>query len=190
MPDFLGWFRSRRREKAKREQRDRLILRVIRDLGDDAYGYTIRRALEEAQGALEAIGSLYADLERLEECGLVHSWDEPGGPERCRRDKKCFDLTAKGLERLEPEKTEREPVSVATDDENLKAVLQQTLADEVKQAVSALPVPEIARRIYGDGDGELPWQARLLSDEPVTPDDIRTALAVRADLDAQKAGFE
>lgn len=62
------------------------ILTAIAQLGDDAYGMTIHQIVGGS------IGAMYVALERLEDRGLVRSWNEPGGEERGFRDKRCFAL--------------------------------------------------------------------------------------------------
>jgi PadR family transcriptional regulator, regulatory protein PadR len=52
---------------------EELVLLAILSQGDNAYGVTIREALEDATGRSITIGSLYTTLSRLEEKGLVQS---------------------------------------------------------------------------------------------------------------------
>ena len=69
-------------------------------LGDDAYGVTISREIEDQTGREVLLGSVYAALERLGEKGFVSS--RLGNPtnERGGRAKKYFRITAKGLRDL------------------------------------------------------------------------------------------
>jgi DNA-binding PadR family transcriptional regulator len=53
---------------------EELVLLAILSQGDNAYGVTIRQALEEATDRSITVGSLYTTLSRLEEKGLVQSW--------------------------------------------------------------------------------------------------------------------
>ena len=73
-----------------------LLLAVLR-LGEDAYGVTIARALEEQTGREVVIASVYAALERLEERGLVSSSLGDSTPERGGRAKRYFRITGAGL---------------------------------------------------------------------------------------------
>jgi DNA-binding PadR family transcriptional regulator len=52
---------------------EELVLLAILSQGDNAYGVTIREALEDATNRSITIGSLYTTLARLEEKGLVTS---------------------------------------------------------------------------------------------------------------------
>src|SRR5712671_5019910 len=56
----------------------------------DAYGVTIRQALEEATNRSITIGSLYTTLSRLEDKGLVQSWVGEPTAERGGRAKKHY----------------------------------------------------------------------------------------------------
>lgn len=73
-----------------------VMLTLIR-LGENAYGVSISREIEEISGREVALGSLYATLERLEEKGLVRSEIGEPTPERGGRAKRYFRATAKGL---------------------------------------------------------------------------------------------
>lgn len=76
---------------------DLTILLVLLRLGDDAYGVTIAREIEETTGRAVALASVYATLDRLVERSLVVS--ELGEPTAARggRAKKYFRITSKGL---------------------------------------------------------------------------------------------
>ncbi|PYS20463.1 MAG: PadR family transcriptional regulator [Acidobacteria bacterium] len=52
---------------------EELVLLAILSQGDNAYGVTIRQALEEATDRSITVGSLYTTLSRLEGKGLVES---------------------------------------------------------------------------------------------------------------------
>ena len=65
--DFLGEF-------------EQLVLLALLRLGDEAYGMTVRREIEERAARDVSIGAVYATLDRLEEKGLVKSrLGEPHG---------------------------------------------------------------------------------------------------------------
>src|SRR5438067_2321970 len=69
---------------------EELVLLAILSQGDNAYGVTIREALEEATNRSIAIGSLYTTLSRLEEKGLVESWVGEPTAERGGRAKRHY----------------------------------------------------------------------------------------------------
>jgi DNA-binding PadR family transcriptional regulator len=69
---------------------EELVLLAILNQGDNAYGVTIREALEEATNRSITVGSLYTTLSRLEEKGLVESWVGEPTAERGGRAKKHY----------------------------------------------------------------------------------------------------
>jgi len=69
---------------------EELVLLAILSQGDNAYGVTIREALEEATNRSITVGSLYTTLSRLEEKGLVESWAGEPTPERGGRAKRHY----------------------------------------------------------------------------------------------------
>jgi DNA-binding PadR family transcriptional regulator len=73
-----------------------VLLALIR-LGDDAYGVTISREIEQRTGREVALGSVYAALDRLEDKDLVRS--KLGDPTALRggRAKRYFHVTQQGL---------------------------------------------------------------------------------------------
>jgi DNA-binding PadR family transcriptional regulator len=76
---------------------DLMILLVLMRLGDEAYGVTIAREIEETGGRMVALASVYATLDRLVERGFAVS--ELGEPTAARggRAKKYFKITGKGV---------------------------------------------------------------------------------------------
>ena len=76
---------------------DLTVLLALMRLGDEAYGVTIARAIEEASDRTVALASVYATLDRLVERGFAMS--ELGEPtaERGGRAKKYFRITGKGI---------------------------------------------------------------------------------------------
>ena len=74
-----------------------MVLLAVLRLGEDAYGVTIARELEEQTGLEVVIASVYATLERLEERGLVSSSLGDSTPERGGRAKRYFCITGAGL---------------------------------------------------------------------------------------------
>ena len=72
------------------------LLALLR-LGNDAYGVTIAKELEQQTGREVVIASVYATLERLQERGLVSSSLGEATPERGGRAKRYFRITGAGL---------------------------------------------------------------------------------------------
>src|SRR6267143_6610723 len=69
---------------------EELVLLAILSQGDNAYGVTIRQALEEATNRSITIGSIYTTLSRLEDKGLVQSWVGEPTAERGGRAKRHY----------------------------------------------------------------------------------------------------
>ena len=75
---------------------EQLALLAILRLGQNAYGTTIREAIEHATSRVVAIGALYTTLDRLERKGFVQSESGEPTPERGGRAKRYFTLTSSG----------------------------------------------------------------------------------------------
>jgi len=75
------------------------MLAVAR-LGDDAYGVTIRREIEQRTGRPVSIGAVYATLGRLGDKGLVTFKESEPLPVQGGRSRKYFGLTADGRKSL------------------------------------------------------------------------------------------
>lgn len=69
---------------------EELVLLAILSQRENAYGVTIRQALEDATARLITVGSLYTTLSRLEEKGLVESWVGEPTAERGGRAKRHY----------------------------------------------------------------------------------------------------
>lgn len=77
-----------------------ILLAALARLGDNAYGASILREIEERTGRVPAKGATYTTLGRLEVKGLVSSrWGE-AIPERGGRAKRYFRITAKGIKAM------------------------------------------------------------------------------------------
>lgn len=74
---------------------EQLVLLAVARLGDEGYGVSIRREIEERAEREVSVGAVYATLSRLEDKGLVSSWE--GEPEARRGGR------ARRHYRLEPE---------------------------------------------------------------------------------------
>jgi DNA-binding PadR family transcriptional regulator len=75
---------------------EQIVLLALIRLGDDAYGMTVRREIEERTGRDLSIGAVYATLERLESKGYVSSAVGEPTPERGGRAKRHFRIEAAG----------------------------------------------------------------------------------------------
>ena len=76
-----------------------IMLGVVR-LGNDAYGMTVRRELEERTGRAVSLGAVYATLDRLENKGYIKSTKGKAGAERQGRAKRFFRVKPSGLATL------------------------------------------------------------------------------------------
>ena len=73
-----------------------LVLSAASRLGDEAYGVTIRQAVEAATKANCSAGSLYTTLDRLEQKGLIKTSMGDPTPQRGGRPKRMVQVTGKG----------------------------------------------------------------------------------------------
>jgi len=73
-----------------------VMLSLIR-LGEDAYGMTIRRDIEERTERTIAVGAVYAALERLEDKGYIRSREGETTRGRGSRSKTYYKVTGAGL---------------------------------------------------------------------------------------------
>ncbi|HEX2343782.1 MAG TPA: helix-turn-helix transcriptional regulator [Vicinamibacterales bacterium] len=87
MADFLGEF-------------EQLILFAVLQLGDDAYGVTVREAIQSRTGRTISAGAVYTTLERLESRGFVSSWFGDPTPARGGRRKRHFRVEPDGRRAL------------------------------------------------------------------------------------------
>src|SRR4051812_36379542 len=79
---------------------EQMLLLAIVHVGDDAYGVTIRREIEERTGRDVAIGALYTALDRLERKGFVTSTMSEPTAERGGRSKRHYRLRPAGATAL------------------------------------------------------------------------------------------
>ena len=79
---------------------EQLILIAIVRLGDEAYGATIRREIEQRTDRRLSIGAVYTTLDRLERKGCVRSWIGQPTAERGGRRRKHFVLQPLGAQAL------------------------------------------------------------------------------------------
>lgn len=79
---------------------EHMVLLVILQLKDQAYGAQIRQYLAQRVGRDLSIGALYTTLERLEQKGLLTTSLGEATAERGGRAKKHFEITAQGSQAL------------------------------------------------------------------------------------------
>ncbi len=79
---------------------EQLVLIAIVRLGDEAYGATIRREIEERTERRLSISAVYTTLDRLEQKGCVRSWVGDPTPQRGGRRRKHFALQPLGARAL------------------------------------------------------------------------------------------
>ncbi|MDP2497350.1 MAG: helix-turn-helix transcriptional regulator [Candidatus Palauibacterales bacterium] len=72
------------------------VLMAVATLDDEAYGLGVRREVSEVRGREYSVGAIYTTLSRLEEKGLLESWETPPRPERGGRSRRQYELTAAG----------------------------------------------------------------------------------------------
>jgi PadR family transcriptional regulator PadR len=79
---------------------EQIVMLSIMQVGDDAYGVTVRREIQRRTARDFTLGSLYKTLARLEDKGLVMS--RVGEPTATRggRRKRCYAVTATGQRAL------------------------------------------------------------------------------------------
>jgi len=75
---------------------EQLVLLAILHLGENAYGMTIRREIEDRTERRTSLGAVYTTLERLEKKGYVSSWKGSPAPERGGRSKRLFKVQPLG----------------------------------------------------------------------------------------------
>jgi DNA-binding PadR family transcriptional regulator len=79
---------------------EELVLLAAAGLGDDAYGVSIKEALDRAASRDVSIGAVYAALDRLEAKALLSSHDTPGSAVRGGRRRRSFAITPEGRRAL------------------------------------------------------------------------------------------
>ena len=83
---------------------EEILLLTVHRLGAEAYGVTIRAAVEELLGKSVSVGAVYVPLDRLAEHGYLETSQSDPTPERGGRRKKYFKLTQAGLKTLQETK--------------------------------------------------------------------------------------
>jgi len=82
-------------------QFEELVLRAIAYLENDAYGVTIKRAVEERAMRSTSVGAIYSTLDRLEEKGFVTTRMGEPTEERGGRAKRYYKIEAAGVAALQ-----------------------------------------------------------------------------------------
>ena len=80
---------------------EEVVLLAVARLGDEGYGVTILREIEECTRTRPALGAVYATLERLETRGWVTSYQGEASPVRGGRARRHYRLTAAGSRTLD-----------------------------------------------------------------------------------------
>ncbi|NOT75287.1 MAG: PadR family transcriptional regulator [Cyclobacteriaceae bacterium] len=82
--------------KTNLEGFEELVLLTIATLGEEAYGVSIKEALELYSKRETSMGALHSTMTRLEESGLLKSWTGGATNERGGRSKRYYELTRDG----------------------------------------------------------------------------------------------
>ena len=85
--DYLGEF-------------EQLVILGLLQLGDEAYGMTVRREIEERARRKVSLGAIYATLDRLEDKGLISSRLGSSDATRRGRAKRFFQVDEAGKHAL------------------------------------------------------------------------------------------
>lgn len=80
---------------------EQVVLLAVARLAGRGYGVTIRDEIEREAGREVAVGSVYATLSRLEEKGMVASWEGDPLPRRGGRARKHYRIQPEGVRALE-----------------------------------------------------------------------------------------
>ena len=79
---------------------EEMVLLAVWQLGDQAYGVTVRRYLMEETGKHFSFAAVYDPLDRLTVKGFLKAKDGPPTKERGGRRRRFFSLTDKGVAAL------------------------------------------------------------------------------------------
>jgi PadR family transcriptional regulator PadR len=95
MKEYLGEF-------------EELVLLTIAALGDEAYGVSIQKSIEERCKRSISIGALHSTITRLEEKGYLKSWVGGATKERGGRSKRYYEITQAGRKAVAETKSLRD----------------------------------------------------------------------------------
>ena len=79
---------------------EEMILLIIWQLKDDAYGVTIRKKLNESTSKNFSIGGVYVPLDRLVRKGFLDAYQGEPTPERGGMSKRYYSITKAGIKAL------------------------------------------------------------------------------------------
>lgn len=79
---------------------EQVVLLAVAQLEGEGYGVTIRREIEERAGRDVSVGAVYATLSRLEEKGMLSSWEGDPEPRRGGRARRHYRLEPAGARAL------------------------------------------------------------------------------------------
>ena len=81
-------------------RQEEIVLLAIWNLGDNAYGITIREYISKITGKYWSIGSIYVPLDRLAEKGFIKPYQGEPVEKRGGRSKRFYEITSRGMEAL------------------------------------------------------------------------------------------
>ena len=79
---------------------EELILLSVLKMGENAYGTTIYKYLQEVTGKKLSLGGVYFPLDRLTKLGYLSSYSGTATPERRGLSKRYYRLTKRGVSAL------------------------------------------------------------------------------------------
>lgn len=85
---------------------EHLVMLAALRIGRGAYGVSIVEEIEERTGRDVSQAAAYLTLKRLEDKGWLAGRQEAGDDDRGQRERRCFELTEEGLQRLERSRSE------------------------------------------------------------------------------------
>ena len=81
-------------------RQEEIVLLVIWQLKDDAYGIAIREYISQITGRYWSIGSIYVPLDRLTEKGYLLAYQGQPDEKRGGKSKRYYEITPQGMEAL------------------------------------------------------------------------------------------
>ena len=87
---------------------EELVLLTVATLGDEAYGVSIQKDIEERCNRSISIGALHSTITRLEEKGMLKSWIGGATKERGGGSKRFYDITQAGKKAVAETKSLRD----------------------------------------------------------------------------------
>ena len=87
---------------------EEIVLLTVATLGEDAYGVSIQRDIEERSSRSISIGALHSTIARLEEKGYLKSWTGGATTQRGGRSKRYYEVTHAGKKAVSEHKSLRD----------------------------------------------------------------------------------